>query len=311
MNIYTCQICGSHHKNFRKLSKHIRDNHTISIKDYYDTYLKKEKEGFCELCESPTKYLYISKGYRKTCGSKCAAIYRRKELKGDAEKFASFTKKVSANQTEIWVDRGDKVKKEIFNKISSTNIEKNRLLSDQERRELYSRYYRCDEETIDRLNNIGREQCMKNDVGYKNCKKGRFVPKNLEKYIGDVNNIIYRSGLELRVFNFLDQKTSIVNWASEEVVIPYISPVDGKYHRYFPDILAKIKQPDGQIVTILIEIKPYSQTKEPQGQKRKTKRYITEVVTYGINTSKWKAAEEYCADRGWKFQILTEKEILG
>ena len=209
------------------------------------------------------------------------------------------------------MDRGDEGKKEIFNKVSNTLTEKNKLLSDQEKRELYSRYYRCDEETIERLNELGREQCMKNDAGYKNCKKGRFIPKNPDKYMGDVNNIIYRSGLELRVFRFLDEKSSVINWASEEIVIPYISPVDGKYHRYFPDILAKVKQSDGQIFTLLIEIKPYSQTKEPQVQKRKTKRYITEVITYGINASKWRAAEEYCADRGWKFQLLTEKEILG
>ena len=141
-------------------------------------------------------------------------------------------------------------------------------------------------------------------------KQGRFSPKFPQKYIGDPTNIIYRSGWEKRVMMYLDENPAIVRWASEEVVIPYISPVDNRKHRYFVDFYTEIKMADGSIKKILIEVKPAAQTRPPKTPKRKTKRYITEVMTYGVNEAKWKAAREYCQDRGWEFKIITEAELF-
>lgn len=138
---------------------------------------------------------------------------------------------------------------------------------------------------------------------------GQFKPKNPQKYVGDPNNIIYRSLWERKVMNWLDQNDSIISWCSEELIIPYKSPVDGRWHRYFPDFLVKSKTRDGKIKTSIIEVKPLKQTKPPEIQKRITKQYINEVATYGVNDAKWKAAREYCDDRGWNFQLITEKEL--
>lgn len=138
---------------------------------------------------------------------------------------------------------------------------------------------------------------------------GLFRPKHPQKYVGDYKNIIYRSSWECKVMHFLDQNPSIISWASEEVTIPYISPVDNRYHRYFPDFVVKVSTQTGQIKTMMLEVKPKNQTKEPTVQKRKTKRYITEVVTWGVNQAKWKAATEYCLDRGWEFKIITEDHL--
>ena len=138
---------------------------------------------------------------------------------------------------------------------------------------------------------------------------GYFRPKNPKKYIGDHNNIIYRSSWECRVMTWLDNNPAIVSWASEELTIPYISPVDNKYHRYYPDFLVKVKGRDGTIKVMLLEIKPKKQTKEPQKKKRVTKQYIYEVTTWGVNQAKWKAATEYCLDRGWEFKIITEDHL--
>lgn len=138
---------------------------------------------------------------------------------------------------------------------------------------------------------------------------GRFIPKNPKKYIGDFRNIIYRSTWESKVMYKLDNSDWCIAWASEEIIIPYISPVDGRYHRYFPDFLVKYKDKNGQHKTMLIEVKPDNQTKPPPIPKRKTKRFIQEVVTYGVNQAKWKAAEEYCLDRGWQFRVLTENDL--
>ena len=139
--------------------------------------------------------------------------------------------------------------------------------------------------------------------------KGFFTPRNPHKYVGDPNNIIYRSSWECRVMDWLDRNPDIISWASEELIVPYKSPVDGKYHRYFPDFLVKVKTKEGQTKTMLLEIKPKHQTQPPVQPSRKTKKFIESVITYGINEAKWKAANEYCLDRGWEFKVLTEEHL--
>ena len=101
----------------------------------------------------------------------------------------------------------------------------------------------------------------------------------------------------------------VISWSSEEIVVPYISPVDGRWHRYFVDFVIKIKDKQGNLQTWMIEVKPKKQTKPPEIPKRKTKKYITKVMTWGVNEAKWKAAEDYCKDRAWKFVIFTEDQL--
>jgi len=139
--------------------------------------------------------------------------------------------------------------------------------------------------------------------------KGKFRPKSPEKYVGDPTNIIYRSLWELKLMRHFDQHSSVIKWGSEEVVIPYLSPMDNRMHRYFPDFIVQMKMTDGLINTIIIEVKPLAQTKEPNKNQPKSRKYIKEVYTWGVNQAKWKAAEEYCKDRKWQFKIMTEKEI--
>ena len=139
--------------------------------------------------------------------------------------------------------------------------------------------------------------------------KGKFRPSKPKKYKGDPTNIVYRSLWELKFMRYCDSNTNIVKWSSEEIVIPYRSPIDNRFHRYFPDFYLKYKDNTGKIIEKVVEIKPAKQVQEPKVQKRKTKKYVTEVVNYAKNQAKWMAAEEFCKDRKWKFQILTEKEL--
>lgn len=144
--------------------------------------------------------------------------------------------------------------------------------------------------------------------------RGRFVPHNPSKYNGNPTNIIYRSSWEFRVMRYLDENSSIVQWSSEELAIPYVSPLDGRVHRYFPDFIVKIKRDSTPTTIHMIEIKPAAQTKIPTVRKTSqpvTRKYITEVMTYGVNNAKWQAATEYCNDRGWKFIVITERELFG
>ena len=138
---------------------------------------------------------------------------------------------------------------------------------------------------------------------------GRFSPKNTNKYLGDPTNIWYRSLWERRVMVYLDENSNVVEWSNEEIVIPYLSPVDGRVHRYFPDFFVRTRNKMGMLEGTIIEVKPSTQAAPPKQKKRITKQYINEVMTYGINEAKWKAANEYCKDRGWKFVVVTEKDL--
>jgi hypothetical protein len=139
--------------------------------------------------------------------------------------------------------------------------------------------------------------------------KGKFRPKNPSKYEGDPTNIIYRSGWELRFMIWADEKPSVIKWRSEETVVPYLCPTDNTYHRYFVDFQVQVRDKNGMLKTYLIEIKPEAQTRPPAKQSRVTKRYLSEVMTWGKNEAKWKAATEYAKDRGWEFKILTEHHL--
>lgn len=139
--------------------------------------------------------------------------------------------------------------------------------------------------------------------------KGRYSPKHPEKYKGDPTQIIYRSGWERKLMVYLDENKAVIQWSSEEIAIPYKSPLDNRYHRYFPDFYVKALDKDGKTTEMLLEVKPKKETREPPKKKRITKQYITEVTTWGKNQAKWKAAEEYCLDRGWQFKLITEAEL--
>ena len=134
--------------------------------------------------------------------------------------------------------------------------------------------------------------------------RGKYRVSNPRKYKGDARNVVYRSSWEYKFMQWCDSHPSVEEWASEEIIIPYISPVDGKRHRYFPDFYVKVGNKK-----YIAEVKPSYQTKEPKTQKRNTKKYISEVMTYAVNQAKFKAATEFCKDHGWEFMVVTEKEL--
>ncbi len=144
---------------------------------------------------------------------------------------------------------------------------------------------------------------------YKNTYKGRYRVNNPSKYRGDINDVVYRSLWELKFMKWCDNNNSVVEWGSEIAVIPYMSPVDRRVHRYFVDFYLKIVDKSGGITKYLIEIKPDRFTKPPPIPERKTKKFIQEVMQYGVNQAKWKAADEFCLDRGMKFLVLTENDL--
>ena len=139
--------------------------------------------------------------------------------------------------------------------------------------------------------------------------KRKYKPIHPEKYIGDHMNIVMRSSWETKFALWCDKNSSVLNWSSEETIVPYVSPVDNRRHRYFIDFKIKIQTKDGSIKTYLVEVKPDAQTRPPVPPSKKTRRYIQEVMTWGVNDAKWKAATTYAKDRQWEFIILTEHHL--
>ena len=140
--------------------------------------------------------------------------------------------------------------------------------------------------------------------------KGKFKPKYPNKYQGDIKEIVYRSSWELKMMKYCDTSKSIVEWGSEELVIPYVSPWDNRYHRYFPDFYIKVRTKNGSLKKYIIEVKPKNQCTPPErNPKRRTGVWYNKVKTWGINKAKWKSATEFCLDHNMEFKILTEDHL--
>ena len=139
--------------------------------------------------------------------------------------------------------------------------------------------------------------------------KGKYKIKNPNKYLGNPTNIIYRSLMERRFMEWCDSNDKCYKWSSEEVVIPYISPIDNKQHRYFPDFL--IQTPKGWF---LIEVKPLTQSRPPKKlvvenlELKKKRRYIKSVQTWLVNEAKWKCNQSL-REEGLEFSDTHRKTV--
>jgi hypothetical protein len=141
-------------------------------------------------------------------------------------------------------------------------------------------------------------------AGARTTMKGRFVPKHPEKYLGDPKRIIFRSSWEVRLFQWLDRTPAVMQWASEEFSIPYLSPVDNAVHQYYPDALVIYKDKFGNLKKEIVEIKPYKETVlTPKATDRDKMALI-------INTAKWKAAARFAQLQGMTFRVITEKSMF-
>ena len=139
--------------------------------------------------------------------------------------------------------------------------------------------------------------------------KGKYYPSFPRKYKGDPTNIIFRSLWERKFMVYCDKNSNVLEWNSEEIAIPYRSPLDNRVHRYFPDFYMKVKESNGIIKNYIVEVKPLKQTTPPKKPKKQTRGYIREAYEYARNQAKWKVAKEFCKDRRWEFKVITEKEL--
>ena len=140
-------------------------------------------------------------------------------------------------------------------------------------------------------------------------KQGFFEPNHPEKYTG-THPIVYRSGLEKSAMSFFDENSSVIEWRSETLIIPYIKPTDGRVHKYYTDFLVHIRDGKGIVRKFVIEVKPYKQTIPPKtGGNKKPKTLLMEQLNFAINVAKWDAAKEWCKKNGYTFSMVTEKDV--
>lgn len=267
--------------------------------------------GTCPICSKPTKY--NGKKYNKYCSLSCRSTDTNNRRWSNNEAKQTQSEKVK----EVWANRTPERIAEIKNKaVVTLGPEKIANRSAKAGKTNSARHKNMDPVKKAAWNKKLSAAIFKQYADgtrtppiHNNGKtvKGRFRPTNPSKYRGDPTNIVYRSSWEAKFMKHMDEHPEVLQWQSEEIAIPYRSPVDNRIHRYFVDFLVKTK--DG---TTLIEIKPLYQCSPPilaEG-KKPSQTYKKAVVTYAINKKKWDAARAYAADRGWQFKILTEKELF-
>jgi hypothetical protein len=143
---------------------------------------------------------------------------------------------------------------------------------------------------------------------YSKARKGLYKPKNPHKWVSP-NNIIFRSSIEQRWFNYFDLNKDVISIASEKIIVPYFNPIKNRPARYYIDLIVKYKDKEGNIQVKLIEIKSSGETRAPKKPQRITENYKSALATYLVNQAKWDAAIKYAQKRNWEFVILTEREL--
>lgn len=134
--------------------------------------------------------------------------------------------------------------------------------------------------------------------------KGKFSPKNAEKYIG-LKTPTYRSSWEHAFMRLCDEHPNVAKWASESIKIPYRNPMTGKYTVYVPDFFIVYVDKNGRKHAEMVEVKPKSQTSmESAGRSIGKKKQVL------INHAKWEAANAYAKQNKIRFRVVSEEELF-
>ena len=302
-----CPICDKEFKTIRGVMPHIKC-HGYDSKKLYDEFKRKNNEGFCRCCNKETKYINYTQGYRQFCSSKCS--------------LSTIVKEYWDSETED-VKRRKNQHRENFKQYQNTNgrPKGSKNKNQYPKTELVLNKYiknpppnwkgkNHSEKTKEKMSNTRSLKMENGEIKIMASYKGKYKPSFPDKYNGNPVNIIYRSLWERKFMVFCDTNADVLEWSSEETVVRYYDPISKKIRRYFPDFLIKVKTNEGVIKKYMIEIKPKKQTVPPPKPQRQTKRYISEVYEYAKNQSKWEAAKEWCADRGYEFKVLTEDNLF-
>ena len=141
--------------------------------------------------------------------------------------------------------------------------------------------------------------------------QGKYNIKNPKKYMGNADDVFFRSSWELKAFEFFDNNPNVIKWGSEEIPISYLMPLPNgniKKRTYYPDIYVEYLDVNGVLQKELIEIKPIKQLKISKAKKATTRYYENHV--YLVNQLKFDAAVKWCLANGVKFKTASENQIF-
>jgi len=167
-------------------------------------------------------------------------------------------------------------------------------------------------------------------------KQGYYKPKNLDKYIGDPELVIYRSSWEYGFCKFCDMSPSVTRWSSEPVTIPYYDrvskleecaklgldpndPRNWEVKNYNTDFWFELDRGEDEKEKIFVEIKPSYKLKKPLPPDRdaplaEQRKFNKAAREFLINEAKFAAMKEWSERNGCKFYVFTEhtlERILG
>lgn len=143
---------------------------------------------------------------------------------------------------------------------------------------------------------------------YSQYQQGIYTPINKNKFL--TPKPFYRSSWERKFMWWADNNPNVLQVGCENIIIPYISPIDHRAHRYYVDNFIVIREGD-KVKKYLVEIKPSTQTVAPKTSKRKKESTILhEKIFWEINQAKWAAAKEFAKARGAEFILITEKQLF-
>lgn len=298
MTIYIqCLVCLQTYSTYRALAQHV-SSHKLTSKSYYDNYIKKDSEGICK-CGNLTRWINISKGYTLHCSIKCSSpIALEKQWKDNSSRKDALRSKMYNNKFSTGRPIGSKN----INPYPLESVFKRLLITPMPS---WLGKHHTEETKLKMSISASASIHKRGGIGY----KGRFKPINYKKYAGDPTNIIFRSSWERRVMVYLDENPNVLQWSSEEISIPYFDPTTKRTRRYFPDFKVTLRKPDGTVTTAILEVKPKKQTIAPVKKSKITKSYIHEVTTWGVNSAKWEAAREFCAEHNYEFLLITEDNL--
>jgi len=160
------------------------------------------------------------------------------------------------------------------------------------------------------------------NTGHKS-KKGLYHPKNPEKYIGDITDVMYMSSWELKFMIYCDNRSEILKWGSECFHISYqmerknheTGALKKSNHKYWPDFYMEVIDPDSPdgVKKFVVEVKPLHETVQPIPPKKFSTKAMRNfeyaIVAFQKNMYKWAKAKEFCDARGMHFILVTEKHL--
>lgn len=159
-------------------------------------------------------------------------------------------------------------------------------------------------------------------------RQGNYKPKYADKVLklNGEGGLYYRSGMELQLMVYFDNNPNIIRWGAECLKIPYQLTHYNNYdttvkdHSYYPDFYYELKNSDGIIKHVVVEVKPYKEYKMvqdlnegrltmPEGNIKKLRNFEYDFKMANKNNAKWQNMIEWCNKKGYEFIIVTEHQL--